>query len=209
MKSKKIVVLEDDTTFRKLITTQIDKMKYFECIGAFSKIDELMQAVPNLFPDLFWLDISLPDGLSINYIAKLKEMFPNSLCLICSMHNDDDKVFTAIKSGADGYLLKNSSFEVMMNSIDELFQGGSPMSPFIARKVINYMKTDNQYDSLKDQLTKREYEILANLAQGFQYKEVAYQLSVSLETVKKHVQNIYKKLHVQNRTEAIIKFNKK
>ena len=97
----------------------------------------------------------------------------------------------------------------MMTSIDELFQGGSPMSPFIARKVINYMKTDNQYDSLKDQLTKREYEILANLAQGFQYKEVAHQLSVSLETVKKHVQNIYKKLHVQNRTEAIIKFNKK
>ncbi|WP_396188096.1 LuxR C-terminal-related transcriptional regulator [Flavobacterium sp.] len=209
MQSKKIIVLEDDTAFRKLITSEINKVEAFECIGTFSKIQELMQAVPDLFPDLFWLDISLPDGLSINSIPQLKEMFPNALCLICSMHDDDDKVFTALKSGADGYLLKNSSFEVMMTSINELFQGGSPMSPFIARKVINHMKTENRHDPLKEQLTKREYEILANLAQGFQYKEVAHQLSVSLETIKKHVQNIYKKLHVQNRTEAIIKFHKK
>ena len=124
------------------------------------------------------------------------------------MHDDDEKVFAAIKSGADGYILKNSSLETMMTALDELFAGGSPMSPFIARKVINYMQDDVTEKAMLLNLTKREQEILSNLALGFQYKEVAEQLSVSLETIKKHVQNIYKKLHVQNRTEAINKFNK-
>jgi DNA-binding NarL/FixJ family response regulator len=208
MVTKKIIVLEDDAAFRKLIVSEINSMDELECIGSFSRINEFMDAVPDLYPDLFWLDISLPDGLSINYIAKLKQLFPSSLCLICSMHDDDEKIFSALKSGADGYILKNSSFEIMFSSINELFQGGSPMSPFIARKVISYMRTDNSSNHLKDSLTKREYEILSNLAQGFQYKEVANQLSVSLETIKKHVQNIYKKLHVQNRTEAVNLYNK-
>ncbi|WP_445713037.1 LuxR C-terminal-related transcriptional regulator [Flavobacterium sp.] len=205
---KRIVVVEDDTTFRKLIVSEINKSDSYECIASFSKINDFVKELPNLFPDLFWLDISLPDGLSIDYIPKIKQLFPGSLCMICSMHDDDDKVFAALKAGADGYLLKNSTLEKMIEGIEELFQGGSPMSPFIARKVINSMKLEIPNSELLTQLTNREHEILSSLAQGFQYKEVADQLSVSLETIKKHVQNIYKKLHVQNRTEAIIKYNK-
>lgn len=205
---KKIVILEDDTSFREVILSEIDKNPEMECIGSFSKIKDLTKNLPELFPDLFWLDISLPDGLITNHIVKIKQLYPNSLCLICSMHDDDEKVFAAIKSGADGYILKNSSLETMMTALDELFAGGSPMSPFIARKVINYMQDDVTEKAMLLNLTKREQEILSNLALGFQYKEVAEQLSVSLETIKKHVQNIYKKLHVQNRTEAINKFNK-
>lgn len=209
METKKIIVLEDDTAFRNLIVSEINSSDELQCIGSFSRINQLMEAVPELYPDLFWLDISLPDGLSIDYITQIKNIHPNTLCLICSMHDDDEKIFAALKSGADGYILKNSSIEVMMASIKELFEGGSPMSPFIARKVISYMRIENSNDQLVNSLTKREYEILSLLAQGFQYKEVANQLSVSLETIKKHVQNIYKKLHVQNRTEAILKFKKK
>ncbi|MFY8069221.1 MAG: response regulator transcription factor [Flavobacterium sp.] len=204
---KRIIVLEDDTNFRELVVSEINKNEELKCIGSFSTISQLMQNVIELRPDLFWLDISLPDGLIINYIAKLKQLHPSALCLICSMHDDDDKVFSAIKMGAEGYILKNSSLETMMSAINELLQGGSPMSPFIARKVINYMKTDITKETLVFDLTKREQEVLSNLARGFQYKEVADQLEVSLETVKKHVQNIYKKLHVQNRTEALNKFN--
>lgn len=204
---KRIIVLEDDTNFRELVVSEINKNEKLKCIGSFSTISQLMQNVIELRPDLFWLDISLPDGLIINYIAKLKQLHPSALCLICSMHDDDDKVFSAIKMGAEGYILKNSSLETMMSAINELLQGGSPMSPFIARKVINYMKTDITKETLVFDLTKREQEVLSNLARGFQYKEVADQLEVSLETVKKHVQNIYKKLHVQNRTEALNKFN--
>jgi NarL family two-component system response regulator LiaR len=183
---KNIVILEDDHSFRELIISEFDKAKDLNCIASFSKINDLMLELDNLEPDFFWLDISLPDGKSTNYIAQIKEMHPNALVLLCTMHDDDDNIFEALKKGADGYILKNATLEQMMNSIYDLLQGGSAMSPFIAR----------------------EKDILSHLAQGYLYKEVADQCTISLETVKKHVQNIYKKLHVQNRTEAIIKFLK-
>jgi DNA-binding NarL/FixJ family response regulator len=202
---KQIVVLEDDKSFKETIVSELDKNQDFKCIASFDRIKKLMNALPDLYPDLFWIDISLPDGLSIDYITQIKQVYPNSLCLICSLHDDDDKVFSALKAGADGYLLKNLSMDRMIESLYEIFDGGSPMSPFIARKVINAMKVDSK-SHLLETLTSRENEILAGLAQGYQYKEVADQLNISLETVKKHVQNIYKKLHVQNRSEAIIKY---
>jgi DNA-binding NarL/FixJ family response regulator len=136
-------------------------------------------------------------------------MHPNALVLLCTMHDDDDNIFEALKKGADGYILKNATLEQMMNSIYDLLQGGSAMSPFIARKVLHSFRPSpvNTIDDIKT-LTSREKDILSHLAQGYLYKEVADQCTISLETVKKHVQNIYKKLHVQNRTEAIIKFLK-
>lgn len=208
---KKIVVLEDDKTFRELIGSEINNNPEISCIASYAKIKELLKDLLDLEPDLFWLDISLPDGSSIDYIAVIKEAHPNALCLICSMHDDDEKVFTALKAGADGYLLKNSSLQKMMDGIYELFEGGSPMSPFIARKVLKSFKVEKEDEAepLLQKLTKQEVRILSDLAQGYLYKEVADNFNISLETVKRHVQNIYKKLHVQNRTEAILKFLKK
>lgn len=204
---KNIIVLEDDKAFRELIVSELNKANGLQCVASFSRIKDLMRALPDLYPDLFWLDISLPDGNSIDYIDQIKRIYPNTLCLVCSMHDDDEKVFSAVKSGADGYLLKNSNIDKMVDGVYELFAGGSPMSPFIARKVLNALKEekDNSINALKD-LTTREIEILSGLAQGFLYKEVGDNYNISLETVKKHVQNIYKKLHVQNRSEAILKY---
>lgn len=206
---KTIVVLEDDKAFRELIVAELDNTKDLKCIATFERIKDLMDALPNCYPDLFWLDISLPDGNSTEYISKIKQIYPNALCLVCSMHDDDDKVFKALKTGSDGYLLKNMSIDKMLEGVYELFAGGSPMSPFIARKVLNAMKEEKRQEiAVFKDLTAREIEILSALAQGFLYKEVADNYSISLETVKKHVQNIYKKLHVQNRSEAIIKYLK-
>lgn len=206
---KTIVLLEDDTVFRESANEAIARTAGLECIGAFSKIRDLMTELPDIYPDLFWLDISLPDGSSIEYIPKIKQMYPHTLCLVCSMHDDDDRIFSALKVGADGYLLKNSGIDKMIDGVHELFAGGSPMSPFIARKVLQSMRepqTDGR--AIFEDLTTREVEILSALAQGFLYKEVADRHNISLETVKKHAQNIYRKLHVQNRSEAIIKFLK-
>jgi len=208
MGNKTIVILEDDPVFRESVLNTLKTTDDLECIGAFSKIKDLMAKLPDLYPDLFWLDISLPDGNSVDYIHKIKQMYPHTLCLICSMHDDDDKIFSALKAGADGYLLKSSSMAKMIEGIYELFDGGSPMSPFIARKVLQSMRPDiTTENSLKD-LTHREVEILSGLAQGYLYKEVADKHNISLETVKKHTQNIYRKLHVQTRSEAIIKYLK-
>lgn len=204
---KKIVVLEDDKFFRELIVSELNKSVDMECSASYAEIKLLLKDLPNLNPDLFWLDISLSDGNSTDYISQIKTIHPGALCLICSMHDDDEHIFAALKAGAEGYLLKNGGIELMLAGIDELFEGGSPMSPFIARKVLNSFKEKKEDNKTElSVLTKREIEILSGLAQGYLYKEVADEFYISLETVKKHVQNIYKKLHVQNRTEAILKF---
>lgn len=200
-----LVVLEDDVHFREAIVDKLNQTEEFQCIASFDRIETFLDALPNYFPHVFWLDIRLPDGMSIDYIPKIKEIYPNSLCLICTFYDDDENIFSAIKAGADGYLLKTDSFQKMQEGIRELVAGGSPMSPFIARKVINSLKTSNNQTSIAE-LTNREQEILSKLAQGHPYKEVASLLAISLETVKKHVQNMYKKLHVQNRSEAILKY---
>jgi two-component system, NarL family, response regulator LiaR len=206
---KTIVILEDDTVFRESVTEAIKRVDGLTSIGAFSRIKDLMKELPDMYPDLFWLDISLPDGSSIEYIPKIKQMYPHTLCLVCSMHDDDDRIFSALKVGADGYLLKNSGIDKMIDGVHELFAGGSPMSPFIARKVLQSMREpENEAGNIFKDLTSREVEILSGLAQGFLYKEVADRHNISLETVKKHTQNIYRKLHVQNRSEAIIKYLK-
>lgn len=208
MGKKTIVLLEDDKVFRETIIETLNTQPDLECIGIFSKIKDLMNQLPELYPDLFWLDISLPDGNSIDYIQKIKQTYPNTLCLICSMHDDDDKIFSALKAGADGYLLKDTKTNKIIEGIFEIFDGGSPMSPFIARKVLQSMRVPDISNSTLNDLTAREIEILSGLAQGFLYKEVADLNNISNETVKKHVQNIYRKLHVQTRSEAIIKYLK-
>lgn len=205
---KNIVILEDDKSFRELIMSEFDKCKDMHCVASYDKIKDLINDLGNLEPDFFWLDISLPDGKSTDFIAEIKQMHPNALVMLCTMHDDDENIFEALKEGADGYILKNTALEKMTDSVRDLFKGGSPMSPFIARKVLHsFRPAENNTSDLKS-LTAREKEILSLLAQGYLYKEVADNCTISLETVKKHVQNIYKKLHVQNRTEAIIKFLK-
>lgn len=204
---KSIVILEDNVGFREALISAFETTADLRCIASFSKIKDMVERLPDIYPDLFWLDISLPDGTSIDYISKIKETYPNSLCMICSIHDDDEKIFSALKAGADGYLLKDTSFDRILEGIYDLFSGGSPMSPFIARRVLNSLQLSeqNEINALKE-LTKREIDILSGLAQGFLYKEVADNYNIGLETVKKHVQNIYRKLHVQNRSEAIVKY---
>ena len=207
---KNIIILEDDKSFRELIISEFERGGGpLNCIASFSKINDLMRELEQLEPDFFWLDISLPDGKSTNFIAQIKAMHPNALVMLCTMHDDDENIFEALREGADGYILKNASLDKMMKAVTDLFNGGSAMSPFIARKVLHSFRPSptNSISDIKT-LSLREKDILSHLAQGYLYKEIADQCEISIETVKKHVQNIYKKLHVQNRTEAIIKFLK-
>jgi NarL family two-component system response regulator LiaR len=205
---KNIVILEDDASFRELIISEFKKADGIQCVASYNRIKDLINDLNDLDPDFFWLDISLPDGKSTDFIAQIKEMHPNALVMLCTMHDDDENIFEALKQGADGYILKNATLELMTDSVRELFKGGSVMSPFIARKVLHSFRPSEKTVSDLKNLTAREKEILSFLAQGYLYKEVADNCNISLQTVKKHVQNIYKKLHVQNRTEAIIKFLK-
>lgn len=155
-------------------------------------------------PDIAIVDISLPGKSGIELIARLQAA-TNIQCLVCSLHDDDDHIMRALQSGAVGYILKDASVEQISNALHELVKGGAPMSPYIASRVISFFRKP-KINNEKALLSSREREVLQLLAQGLQYKEIADQLSLSTETVKKHMKNIYQKLHVQNKVEAINKF---
>ncbi|HMP94867.1 MAG TPA: response regulator transcription factor, partial [Phnomibacter sp.] len=155
--------------------------------------------------DIYILDINLPGMSGIELLKKLQPIKGKSLYLMCSSYDDEEFVFEALKSGAHGYILKNSSMLQITNAITDLVQGGSPMSPAIARMVINHFHNHTQ-SAVLEVLSQREQEVLSLLSKGFIYKEVASKLGISTETVRKHCYTIYEKLHVDNRVEAVNKF---
>lgn len=202
-----ITLLEDDVFFGDGIEKMLAGADDFYCEARFDSVRAFTKEFPALASNVFWVDISLPDGSGIDVIKLILKSKPSALCLVCSLHDDDKHIFEAMKAGASGYLLKNTSVDKMLASIYELLNGGSPMSPYIARKVISsFRDSDSTKVSLLDALTARESIVLEHIAKGHLYKEVADSLEISIETVKKHLRSIYSKLQVQNRTEAVVKY---
>ena len=152
------------------------------------------------------IDMKLPGMNGAALVAEIMRINPDVQCMICSMYDDDEFIFTALRNGALSYLLKDSTPEEILLALKELKNGGSPMSPYIANKVIaSFRKQSNSYDLLSD----REKEVLVLLSQGLLYKEIGKKCAISYETVKKHIKHIYKKLQVQNKVEALNKFTNK
>lgn len=206
---KTIVLIEDDHSFRSTLEKLIYELSDFICVGSFANCKDFMAAHSNLEADIYWLDLNLPDGSGIDLLQMIKQKQPNTLCMICSMHDDNETIFSALKSGADGYLLKNATLSNITESLSELVNGGSPMSAYIARKVItSFHDTNNEDKKQIEELTSRELEVLNLISKGFTYKETGNQLGIAEETVRKHSRNIYVKLHVKNKTEAALKFSK-
>ncbi|MFY9309875.1 MAG: response regulator transcription factor [Bacteroidia bacterium] len=202
-----MVLLEDDVIFGDGIQKMISGTKDFYCEARFDTVTSFNKGFSQLTSNIFWVDISLPDGSGIDVIKMILKSKPTALCLVCSLHDDDKHIFEAMKAGASGYLLKNTAVDKMLESLYELQNGGSPMSPYIARKVISsFRDSDSSKSSVLDALTVRESMVLEHIAKGHLYKEVADSLEISIETVKKHLRSIYTKLQVQNRTEAVVKY---
>jgi DNA-binding NarL/FixJ family response regulator len=202
-----ITVLEDDSTFRQGIEKMISGAGDLICEASFNTVTDFYKNFENLSSNVFWVDINLPDGSGIEVIKNILKEKPAALCMVCSLHDDDKHIFDAMKAGASGYLLKNTSMDKMLDSIYELINGGSPMNPFIARKLISSFRVaQTAKENVTDALTPRETEVLELIAKGLLYKEAADNLKISIETVKKHLRSIYTKLQVQNRTEAVVKY---
>ena len=157
-------------------------------------------------PDVVIIDINMPGMTGIECIEKIAVNCPTTQFMIFTIYENDEKIFDALTAGASGYLLKKTPPEKMIEAIKELHNGGSPMSSQIARKVIGYFNKNN--NTSLELLTNKENEILTWLSKGFLYKEIAVKLNISIGTVTQHIHNIYEKLHVNNRTEAINKMNK-
>lgn len=151
------------------------------------------------------MDIKLPGMNGAKLVSHISQGNKNVQCIICSMYDDDEFIFTALKNGALGYLLKDSTSEQIIAALEGLKKGGSPMSPYIARRVIASFQQQERERKIMDLLSDREHQVLEHLSQGLIYKEIGERLFISHETVKQHIKHIYQKLHVQNKVEALNK----
>jgi len=202
----KVSIVEDNRGTRESLTELLDRAPALQCVGAHPTGEEALRQIPGEAPDVVLMDINLPRMNGIECVAQLKEKMPGTQVLMLTTYEESDLIFDSLRHGASGYLLKNMPPADLVSAIEQVHAGGAPMSMQIARKVVNHFQQIKKPQSAMEQLTKREQEILALLAKGFLYKEIADQLGISLSTVRAHLHTVYEKLHVQSRTEAVVKY---
>lgn len=200
----KVSVVEDIPELRNGLVSLLQWDDRFEAVSAHSDAESAIDHIVAMQPDIVVMDINLPGMNGIECIGKIKKDCPHTQFIMFTVYEDNDHLFDALEAGASGYILKKASQQKILDSLEELHKGGAPMSTSIARKVINRFKKTETNDILN--ITEREKEILFLLGKGLLYKEIAEQLHITTGTVKQHLHKIYEKLHVQNRTEAILKF---
>ena len=200
---KRICIVEDKKDLREGMNLMVQLCDHYELVGSYSNAEDAMENIPAVLPDAVLMDINLPGASGIVCVTALKSRFPEMLFLMCTAYEDNEKIFDSLKAGASGYILKTEGPAMIIEALDELIAGGSPMSSSIARKVVaSFVKMGNE-NMLIESLSDREKMVLSELAKGLIGKEVADALDISAGTVRKHVQNIYKKLHVNTRVEAV------
>jgi len=198
-------IVEDLDEVREGLKQFISLSPEFKVLDTFKTGEEAVYTIPKLKPDIVIMDISLPGMNGIDCIRQIKNKVPQTQFMMFTVYENDEKVFEALKAGASGYLLKNTGLVQLIEALKELHNGGSPMSANIARKLVTVFREKEKASIPVEALSNRENEILQLLSKGLLYKEIADQLSISVSTVRQHIHNIYEKLHVQNRTEAINK----
>lgn len=202
-----VSIVEDDHGVRDCIQALIENSKGCRCASTFATGEDALATVPKDCPDVALVDIGLPGVNGIEVIRQLKRKCPRLKILMWTVYEDDNKIFAALESGADGYLLKRTPPDEILRSIKEVHEGGGPMTGIIARKLIRHFRSKSGKGTTElESLSNRERDILDHLAKGRLYKEIASALNVSYETVHSHVRNIYDKLHVRSRTEAVTKY---
>ena len=201
-----VAVVEDSQTTRDALKTIVDLEPDLECVVTCSTGEEALKILPRISPALVLMDIQLPGISGIECVKRLREALPDVLIVMVTVYEDPIRIFSALRAGANGYLLKRSTPEEMINAIREVRRGGGAMSGGVAMKVIQYFSEQEQQNQELDSLTRRESEVLELLSSGLGNKDIASRLGVSVDAVRWHLRSIYSKLHVHNRTEAAMKF---
>ncbi|MFT6148456.1 MAG: DNA-binding NarL/FixJ family response regulator [Saprospiraceae bacterium] len=197
-----VAIVDDKRDIREGLQLIIDNADGFKCVATYSDGESAAEGLPNVKPDVVLMDIGLPKMSGIDCVKILKDKAPEIDIIMLTVHSDSDYIFESLRAGAVGYLVKNIFPSKLLNSIKEVKSGGSPMSSSIARKVVSSF---NSFRKPAANLTKREKEVLDLLCQGKSYKVIADDLFISPDTVRYHLKNIYKKLQVNSKYEAVIK----
>lgn len=213
MKQISVCVVDDNKELRNALEEIISMSEGYKCIGTMGTAEDAINQLPILKPDVVLMDINLGTIESgIDVVRVLKPRIPEVNFMMCTVYEENEKIFEALSAGASGYILKKTDPARMLEAIRELYEGGAPMSSQIARKVVAAFQQQDQAElsinngTKLDALTKRENEILELLSRGLMYKEIAVHTCLSAETVRKHVYHVYEKLHVTNRVSAVNKF---
>ena len=204
-----VCIVDDNNELRAALEEIISMSDGYKCVGTMSTADEANRKLPLIKPDVVLMDINLGSGeTGIDCVRELKPIMPSTNFMMCTVYEEDEKIFEALNAGASGYILKKTAPGKLLEAIRELYQGGAPMSSQIARKVVAAFQKHTTAPGANDlaTLSNREKEILELLSRGLMYKEIAAALFISQETVRKHVYHVYEKLHVSNRVEAVNKF---
>lgn len=205
----RVAIVEDDKNYNQALKNIIDFQEDMECVAQFLNGKNALQKLEAIEPDVVLMDIQLQDLSGIDIVFKLTELMPGTTFVMCTSFENDEKIFSALRAGASGYLVKGDPLDKIIQAILEAHKGGAPMSFAIAKRVLQHFQESKvQVQSLM-LLTITEKEVLELLAQGLLYKEIADKKNVTIDTIKKHIGNIYRKLQVSNKIEAINKFNNK
>lgn len=202
----KVTLVEDNDKIRKGLFMLIDGSEGYKCISQYSNGEAAVKSIPVDKPDVVLMDINLPGISGIKCVEKLKEKMPDLQIMMITVYEEEEQVFQSLLAGASGYILKRTPPAELLQAIKELHDGGSPMSVQIARKVVDAFRKIGKSSRETENLSDREIDILSSVAKGFQDQEIAEQLNISVKTVRTHLRNIYKKLHVRSRTEAALKY---
>jgi len=207
----KVAIIEDQKDTRKMLSILINNNEGFECVATYDNGEDAVANLPQSDTDVVLVDIHLPGGISgIETVEKLKVLCPGIQYIMCTSLEDSENIFNALQAGATGYIIKSTPHAKILEAIADAHNGGAPMSSQIARKVISYFTQKNEKANKElDKLSAREQEILGYLSKGYRYKEIAGFLFINIETVRKHIHNIYDKLQVNSRTDALNKVQQK
>jgi len=202
----RIVIVEDNRTIRDGLTVLMNATDGLNCVAGYRDCESMLENIKGDNPDLMLMDIGLPGMSGIEGIKQVKELFPEMVILVLSVYEDDENIFDAICAGASGYLIKKTPPAQLIEAIKEAHAGGSPMTSHIARRVVNFFQENLRLSEDSDiDLSEREKQILSNLAKGQSYKMIADTIYISIDTVRYHIRNIYKKMHVHSQSEAVAK----
>ena len=203
----KVAIVDDDEGIRGSLAALIRRNPAFKLAGDYPDAQTALKEIPRHPPDVVLMDINMPGMRGVECVQQLKAALPQVQFLMLTVYEDSDSLFSSLKAGASGYLLKRTASARLIEAIKDVHEGGSPMTPQLARRVVQFfIKSPAQSDPAVANLTPGEREFLEQLANGYAYKEIADRMKISIDTVRSYVRTVYEKLHVHSRTEAVVKY---
>jgi DNA-binding NarL/FixJ family response regulator len=202
----KVAIVEDDEGIRTSLASLVRRAPSLRCAGDYPDAETALREIPRQVPDVVLMDINLPGMNGVECVRQLKSAVPAVQVLMLTVYEDSDSLFNSLKAGASGYLLKRTASAKLLEAIRDVHAGGSPMTPQLARRVVQFFSRPAADQSPVSRLTPGEKDFLDQLANGYAYKEIADRMKISIDTVRSYVRTVYEKLHVHSRTEAVVKY---